>query len=102
MYQSIFSGYCFTYNNLGHKVVDCKAYGRNIQERDVYVDPYNIKCYKFHNYENIACDFRNMMDTSIKENTDIGYNKICRRKEKKEEQVNEKIPEIILMVSLEL
>jgi hypothetical protein len=33
-----------------------------------------------------------MMDTSMKENTDISYKKIWRRKEKKEEQVNEKLP----------
>jgi hypothetical protein len=48
-YQSFLCGYCFTCNNFGHKFVDCRAYGRNVQARDVYVTPYNIECYKLHN-----------------------------------------------------
>jgi hypothetical protein len=77
-------------------------YGRNVQERNVYVAPYNIECYKFHNYGHIARDCRSMMEPSMKENIDIRYKKIWRRKEKQEEQVNEKLPEIILTGFTEL
>jgi hypothetical protein len=66
------------------------------------VAPYNIECYKFHNYGHIAHDCRSMMDTSMKENIDIRYKKIWRRKEKQEEQVNEKLSEIILIGFTEL
>jgi hypothetical protein len=95
-YQSFFPGYCFTCNNFGHKVVDCRAYGRNVQARDVYVAPYNIECYKCHNYGHIARDCRSMMKSSLKENIDIIYKKVWRRKQKQEEQVNEELLEIIL------
>ena len=74
-YQSLFYGYCFTCNNFGHKVVDCRSYGRNGQERNVYVAPYNIEFYKCHNYGHISHDCRSMMKYSMKENTDIGYKK---------------------------
>jgi hypothetical protein len=52
------------------------------------VTPYNIECYKFHNYGHIAHDCRSMMDTSMKENTDIRYKKVWKRKQEqvKEEQ----------------
>jgi cell division septum initiation protein DivIVA len=53
-YQSFFLGHCFTCNNFGHKVVNCRAYGRNVQARDAYVPPHNIECYKCHNYGHIA------------------------------------------------
>jgi hypothetical protein len=82
-YQSFFPGYCFTCNNFGHKVVDCRAYGRNVQARDVYVPPYNIECYKCHNYGHIAHDCRSMMESSLKENIDIRYKKVWRRKKNK-------------------
>jgi hypothetical protein len=36
-YQNLFLGHCFTCTNFGHKVVDCKEYGRNVQARDGYV-----------------------------------------------------------------
>jgi hypothetical protein len=81
-YQSLFYGHCFTCNNFGHKVVDCRAYGRNGQARNVYVTPYNIECYKCHNYGHIARDCRSMMDTSMKENIDIRYKKVWKRKKK--------------------
>jgi hypothetical protein len=58
--------------------------------------PYNIECYKFHNYGHIAHDCRSMMKSSMKENNDIRYKKVWRRKKKQEEQVNEELPEIIL------
>ena len=70
-YQSFFYGYCFTCNNFGHKVVDCRVYGRNAQTRDVYVDPYDMECYKFHNYGHIAGNYRIVKKTSMKENIDI-------------------------------
>ena len=46
----------------GHKVVDCRAYGRS----DTYVDPHNIECYKCHNYGHIAQNFRIMIEPSMK------------------------------------
>jgi hypothetical protein len=45
------------------------------------VTPYNIECYKFHNYGNIARDYRIMMDTSMKEKIDIKYKKVWKRKQ---------------------
>jgi hypothetical protein len=45
------------------------------------VDACNIECYKFHNYGNIVSDCISMIDTSMKENTDIIYNKVWIRKQ---------------------
>jgi hypothetical protein len=95
-YQSFFYGYCFTCSNFRHKVVDCRAYGRNSLARDVYVAPYNIESYKCHNYGHIAHDCRSMMESSLKENIDIIYKKVWRIKKKQEEWVNEELPKIIL------
>jgi uncharacterized protein YdhG (YjbR/CyaY superfamily) len=54
----------------------------------------NIECYKFHNYGHIASDCRSMIDTSMKENTDIRYKKVWIRKH--EEQVNkDQVPKIV-------
>jgi hypothetical protein len=50
------------------------------------VVPRNIECYKCHNYGHIASYYRNMIDTSMKENTDIRYKKLWIRKH--EERVN--------------
>jgi hypothetical protein len=75
--------YC---TNFGHKVPDSRDYKRNVQARNVYVAPRNIECYKCHNYGHIASDCRSMIDTSMKENTDIRCKKVCIRKH--EEQVN--------------
>jgi hypothetical protein len=36
-YQNFFLGHCFTCTNFGHKSVNCRAYGRNVQARDDYV-----------------------------------------------------------------
>jgi hypothetical protein len=47
---------------------------------------HNIECYKCHNYGHIASDCRSIIDTSMKENTDIRYKKVWIRKQK--EQVN--------------
>jgi hypothetical protein len=47
---------------------------------------HNIECYKCHNYGHIASDCRSMIDTSIKEKTDIRYKKVWIGKQ--EEQVN--------------
>jgi hypothetical protein len=71
------------------------VYGRNVQERDVYVPPYNIECYKCHNYGHIAHDCRSMMKPSMKENIDIRYNKVWRRKQ--EDKVNEELLDIIII-----
>jgi len=72
-YESFFYGYFFTCANFGHKVVDRKAYGRNVQARNSYVAPRNIECYKFHNYGHIAQICRSMIEPSMKENVDIRY-----------------------------
>jgi hypothetical protein len=74
-YQYLFYGYCFTCNNFVHKVVDCISYGINVQVRDDYVPPYNIECYKCHNYGHIYHDCRSIMNPSMKENINI-----CTRK----------------------
>ena len=70
--------YC---TNFGHKVADCRDYKINVQERNVYVAPRNIECYKCHNYGHIAHDCRSMMNTSMKKNIDIRYKKVWKRKQ---------------------
>jgi hypothetical protein len=50
------------------------------------VAPHTIECYKCHNYGHIASDCRSMIDTSMKENTDIKNKKVWIRKH--EERVN--------------
>jgi hypothetical protein len=93
-YANLFYGHCFYCTNFGHKVADCKDYKRNVQARNAYVTPRNIECYKFHNYGHIARDCRSMIDTSMKENTDIRYKKVWIRKQ--EEKVNKnQVPEIV-------
>jgi hypothetical protein len=37
MYVNFFYGHCFYCTNFGHKVADCRAYERNVQERNGYV-----------------------------------------------------------------
>jgi hypothetical protein len=97
-YVNLFYGHCFYCTNFGHKVADCRAYGRNVQARNAYVAPHNIECYKFHNYGHIARDCRSMMDTSLRKNTDIRYKKVWKRKQEhvKEDQMNEGHPKVIL------
>jgi hypothetical protein len=80
MYANLFYVHCFYCTNFGHKVVDCRDYKRNAKERSVYVVTRNIDCYKCHNYGHIASDCRSMIDTSMKENTDIIYKKVWIRK----------------------
>ena len=82
-YESFLYVHFFICTNFGHKVSNYRAYGRNGQARNAYVTPYNIECYKFHNYGLIARDCRSMMDTSMKENIDIRYNKFWKRKQEK-------------------
>jgi hypothetical protein len=92
-YANFFYGHCFYCTNFGHKVADCRNYKINVQAINVYVAPLNIECYKCHNYVHIASDYRSMIDTSMKENTDIIYNKLWIRKH--EEKVNkDQVPEI--------
>jgi hypothetical protein len=79
-YQSFFYGYFFTCNKFRHNVVDFKVYRRNVQARDGYVALSNIECYKFHNYGHIARDCRSMIEPYMKENTNIRYKKVWRRK----------------------
>jgi hypothetical protein len=85
-YENFFYGHFFYCTNFGHKVADCRDYKRNVQERNAYVAPCDIECYKFHNYGNIASDWRRMTNNSMKENTDIRYKKVWIRKH--EERVN--------------
>jgi hypothetical protein len=79
-YVNLFYGHCFYCTNFGHKVADWRDYKRNFQEINAYVAPSNIECYKCHNYGHITRDIRSMIDTSMKENTDIRYNKVWIRK----------------------
>jgi hypothetical protein len=73
--------------------VDYKDYRRNVQARNAYVATCNIECYTSHNYGHIDCYYRSMIDTSMKENTDIRFKKVWIRKQ--EEQVNkDEVPEI--------
>jgi hypothetical protein len=81
-YANLFYGHCFYCTNFGHKVVDCRDYKRNVQAISAYVAPCNIECYKCHKYGHIASDCRSMIDTSMKENTDIIYKKVWIRKQK--------------------
>jgi hypothetical protein len=84
-YENLFYGHSLYCTNFGHKVVDCRDY-KNVQERNAYLAPRNIECYKFHNYGHIDSDCRSMIVTSMKENTDIRYKKVWIRKH--EERVN--------------
>jgi hypothetical protein len=79
-YANLFYGYCFYCTNFGHKVEYFKDYKRNFQARNAYVAPRNIEFYKCHNYGHITSDCRSMVDTSMKENIDIGYKKVWIRK----------------------
>jgi hypothetical protein len=92
-YANLFYGHYFYCTNFGHKVANYKDYKRNVQARSAYVVARNIECYKCHNYGHISSDCRSMIDTSMKANTDIIYNKVWIRKQ--EEQVNkDQVPEI--------
>jgi hypothetical protein len=75
-YANLFYGHCFYCTKFGHKVSYCKDYKRNVQARSAYVVACNFECYKFHNYGHIASDCRSMIDTSMKENTNIRYKKV--------------------------
>ena len=56
--------------------------------------PHDIECYKCHNYGHIARGCISMMNTSMKENTDIRYKKVWKRKQVhvKEDRMNEGHP----------
>ena len=75
-YVNFFYGHFFYCTYFGHKVANCSDYKRNVQEINAYVAPRNIECYKCHNYGHIACNCRSVIDTSMKENTDIRYKKV--------------------------
>jgi hypothetical protein len=63
------------------------------------VVPHNIECYKCHNYGHIDRNCKSLIESTMKENTDVRYMKVWRRNEKQEEKVNkEHVPEIILIV----
>jgi hypothetical protein len=77
-HENFFYGHCFICTNFGHKAVDCRAYGRNIQTSNTYEAPHNIECYKFHNYGHIAQNCRSMIEPSMKENIDVRSTKVWR------------------------
>jgi hypothetical protein len=79
-YENFFYGHCFYCTNFGHKVAYCRDY-KNFQAINAYVGPRNIECYKCHNYGHIASDCRSMINSSMKENTDIKYKKVWIRKQ---------------------
>jgi hypothetical protein len=79
-YENLFYGHCFYCTNFGHKVTYSRDYKRNVQADHAYVVTRNIECYKCHNYGHITSDYRSMIDTSMKENTDIRYKKVWIRK----------------------
>jgi hypothetical protein len=85
MYVNFFYGHCFNCTNFGHKVADCRAYGRNVQARNAYVALHNIECYKCHNYGHIDWNCGTMLEPSMKENIDVKHTKVWRRKERQEE-----------------
>jgi hypothetical protein len=92
-YETLFYGHCFYCTNFGHKVADCRDYKRNVQVDHAYVVAHIIECYKCHNNGHISSDCRSMIDTSMKENTDIKYKKVWIRKQ--EEHVKKhQVPEI--------
>jgi hypothetical protein len=64
-----------------NNIVDCRDYKRNVHERSAYVVARNIECYKCHNYGHTTSDCRSMIDTFMKENTDIIYKKVWIRKQ---------------------
>jgi hypothetical protein len=95
-YENFFYGHCFYCTNFGHRVAYCRDYKRNVQARSVYVSPHNIECYKCHKYGHKASDCRSMIDTSMKENTDMICKKVWIRKH--EEQVNRyQVPKISIL-----
>ena len=79
-YVNLFYGHYFYCTNFGHKVAYCRDYKRNVQARSAYVVARNIECYKCHKYGHISSYCIRMTDTSMKENTDIRYNKVWIRK----------------------
>jgi hypothetical protein len=87
-YVNSFYGHCFYCTKFGHKVVDCRTYGRNVQERNAYVAQHNIECYKCHNHGHIAQNYRIMTMSSMKKETYIIYTKTWKRREQQEEKVN--------------
>jgi hypothetical protein len=89
-------GHCFTCIKFGHKVVNCIAYGRNVQARDGYVALSNIECYKFHNYVHIALNYRSMIEPPMKESM-MPYTIRFGEEMKKKEHVNEdQVADIVL------
>jgi hypothetical protein len=88
-YVNLFYGHLFYCNNFGHKVVDCRAYERNVQTKKYYVAPHDIECYKCHNYGHISRDCRSMINPPMKENIDEKIQEGLENSEEQEEQVNE-------------
>jgi hypothetical protein len=72
-YENLFYIHCLYCTNFGHNVADCRDYKRNVQADRAYVVARNIDYYKFHNYGHIASNYRSMINTSMKENTNIKY-----------------------------
>jgi hypothetical protein len=85
-YVNLFYGHFFYCTNFGHKVANCRTYGRNVQVRNDYVAPHNIECYKCQNYGHIAHNCKSTKIPSMKREIDILYTKILEMKRKRESE----------------
>ena len=74
-YQQLFFWHCYSYNNFGHKALNCKAYGKfrdykknassnkpKVRNHNFFapLQRYDIECYKCNNHGHIARDCKLM------------------------------------------
>ena len=101
-YQHIFLGHCYSCNNVGHKAINCRAYGKfheykknspsdKPKGRNYYrftlLQKYDLECYKCNNHGHMARDCKPMTPTrrllqicfKTKNKRRIGRNRMKRR-----------------------